>query len=224
MALTDFEGLRPSEVISRYGKCIELVPLDKHFNDISVGLYLKESIFTVWTFSNKPNTSDRIKAIRNQLIAIGGMSEVPGTDNQVRFECGSLHERPVKFLLNQSVGKAPDFAPSSGELVIKDSKSDLMINAAPFLREGSWFYRITTTGKAKNPSLRLRMILAGFSRYGEMDKIGDDEVAFECRNKHDGLMRLLMPYSRNISSVETMMAAEDMRGQMTTSTLGFSQT
>ena len=85
MALTDFEGLRPSEVISRYGKCIELVPLDKHFNDISVGLYLKESIFTVWTFSNKPNTSDRIKAIRNQLIAIGGMSEVPDTDNQVRF-------------------------------------------------------------------------------------------------------------------------------------------
>ena len=64
----------------------------------------------------------------------------------------------------------------------------------------------------------------GIRDSGEMDKIGDDEVAFECRDQHDGLMRLLMPYSRNISSFETMMAAEDMRGQMTTSTLGFSQT
>ena len=99
-----------------------------------------------------------------------------------------------------------------------------MISANPYRREESWIYKIATSGNAKNPSMRLRMIMAGFSRYGEMDKVEDDEVAFECRNKHDGLMRLLMPYSRNISSVETMMAAEDMRGQMTTSTLGFSQT
>ena len=68
------------------------------------------------------------------------------------------------------------------------------------------------------------MIVAGFSKYGDMDKLGDNEVAFACRGSHDELMRLLMPYSRNISSVETMMAAEDMRGQMNTSTLGFSQT
>ena len=54
--------------------------------------------------------------------------------------------------------------------------------------------------------------------------MGDQEVAFECRNNHDELLRILLPYSRNVSSVETMMQAESMRGQMTTSTLGFSQT
>ncbi len=37
-------------------------------------------------------------------------------------------------------------------------------------------------------------------------------------------MRILLPYSRNISAVEGMMEAEAMRGQMTTGTLGFSQT
>ena len=73
-------------------------------------------------------------------------------------------------------------------------------------------------------AMRLRMIVAGFSKYGEMDKMGDQEVAFECRNNHDELLRILLPYSRNVSSVETMMQAESMRGQMTTSTLGFSQT
>ena len=30
-----------------------------------------------------------------------------------------------------------------------------------------------------------------------------------------------MPYSRNVSSVESMMEAEALRGQMTTGTLGF---
>ena len=49
-------------------------------------------------------------------------------------------------------------------------------------------------------------------------------LPFACGMPHDALMRVLLPYSRNISSVETMMAAEALRGQMTTGTLGFSQT
>ena len=57
-----------------------------------------------------------------------------------------------------------------------------------------------------------------------MDKVSDSEVMFPCGARHDGLMRLLLPYSRNISSVEGMMAAEALRGQMTTGTLGFSTT
>ena len=64
----------------------------------------------------------------------------------------------------------------------------------------------------------------GLRVYGEMDKISDTEMTFPCGQRHDELMRLLMPYSRNISSVEGMMAAEALCGQMTTGTLGFSQT
>ena len=57
-----------------------------------------------------------------------------------------------------------------------------------------------------------------------MDKVSDTQVMFPCGARHDELMRLLLPYSRNISSVEGMMAAEALRGQMTTGTLGFSVT
>jgi hypothetical protein len=35
------------------------------------------------------------------------------------------------------------------------------------------------------------------------------------------MLRVLLPYSRNISSVESMLEAEALRGQMTTGTLGF---
>ena len=36
------DRLRPAEVIERYGQCLELVPLDRRFHDISVGLYVKD--------------------------------------------------------------------------------------------------------------------------------------------------------------------------------------
>ena len=54
-----------------------------------------------------------------------------------------------------------------------------------------------------------------------MEKVSDTEVAFPCGQRHDELIRLLMPYSRNISAVENMLDSEALRGQLTTGTLGF---
>ncbi len=218
--------LRPAEVIERFGQCLELVPLDRHFHDISVGLYVKHGVCTVWTFSQREGVEDRIREIRDQMIALGGMEGVGNTHNQVRFPCGQLHQRTLRFVMSQAVGKAPDYAPPQGELSIQDSKSALTIHAE--LSEGhdgdkSAVYNVSLEGQARNAAMRLRLVLAGFTRYGEMEQVGESGVAFACGMPHDALMRVLMPYSRNISSVETLMAAEAMRGQMTTGTLGFSQ-
>ena len=210
------------EALERFGRCLELVPMDTNFQNISVGLYVKEGICTVWSFSGKPGTASRLERIRDQLVALGGMEPVAGSGNQARFGCGYLHERPVKFLMSQAVGKAPDFAPPQGEMSIKDSRSPLTIRVEGYQQGYRWVYRVSGEGDAPNPAMRLRMVVAGFLRYGEMDKVSDAEVAFPCGQRHDALMRLLLPYSRNISSVEGMMAAEALRGQMTTGTLGFS--
>ena len=220
------ERLRPAEVLEHYGQCLELVPLDRRFHDISVGLYVKDGVCTIWTFSQREGVEDRIREIRDQLIALGGMEPVGDSHNQVRFPCGELHQRALRFVMSQAVGKAPDYAPPQGELSIQDSKSALTIRAALSDREsnGRAVYDVSLEGEARNAAMRLRMVLAGFTRYGEMGQVGDSGVAFACGMPHDALMRVLMPYSRNISSVETMMAAEALRGQMTTGTLGFSQT
>ena len=220
------DRLRPVEVIKRYGQCLELVPLDRRFHDISVGLYVKDDICTIWTFSQREGVEDRIREIRDQMIALGGMEPVGNTHNQVRFPCGLLHQRTLRFVMSQAVGKAPDYAPPQGALSIQDSKSALTIHAE--LSDGSdvgrAVYDVSLEGEARNASMRLRMVLAGFTRYGEMEQVGESGVAFSCGMAHDAMMRVLLPYSRNISSVETMMAAEALRGQMTTGTLGFSQT
>ena len=141
-----------------------------------------------------------------------------------QFPCGYMHVRPVKFLMSQAVGKAPDYAPPQGEMTIKDSKSALMLTVTGQEQDGKWIYKVAGEGEAPRPEIRLRMVVAGFVRYGEMEKVSDTEMVFPCGQRHDGLARLLMPYSRNISSVESMMATEALRGQMTTGTLGFSQT
>jgi hypothetical protein len=211
-----------SSKLQEIGSCIELVPTDPNFNNVSVGLYIKEGVLTVWSFSRADGIRDRLRTIRDQMVRLGDLLPVEDTDNQLRFPCGVIHERPVKFLLTQAVTKAPDFTHPKGPMTIKDSKSALMLTVTGVSNDSEYIYRVSGEGEVRNAALRLRMIVAGFVRYGEMDKVGDTEVAFPCRQRHDGLVRLLMPYSRNISAVESMLEAEATRGQMTTSTLGFS--
>ena len=40
-----------SERLKEIGTCLELVPMDPHFKNVSVGLYYKDGICTVWSFS-----------------------------------------------------------------------------------------------------------------------------------------------------------------------------
>ena len=217
---------RPSvaQVIEEYGKCLELVPMDPHFHGISVGLYLKDGVCSLWSFSGKPGVEERIAAIRDQFVALGGLTPIDGTHNQSKFLCGDLRLRALRFLLAQAGGKSPDFSPEGDGLSIRDTRTKLTLSVTGRESAGRCIYEISGAGEAPSIPARLRMVVAGFVRYGEMEKVGDAEVAFPCGQRHDPLMGILMPYSRNISAVENMMEADAIRGQMTTSTLGFSQT
>ena len=214
---------RVAQVIEEYGKCIELVPMDPYFHNISVGLYLKDGVFTVWSYSGKPGVRERISNIRDGFVALGGMAPTPDSDIQFRSPCGRLHLRALGFLLAQIVGKNPDFSPPTGDLTIRDTKTRLTLNVTGKPVDDRWVYQVTADEEARSAAARLRLVVAGFVRYGEMEKVGDHEVAFPCGHRHDELMRILLPYSRNVSAVENMMEADALRGQMTTGTLGFAQ-
>lgn len=72
--------------------------------------------------------------------------------------------------------------------------------------------------------MRVRAVTQGFVRYGEMEKVGDDAVAFHHGGRRDGMVRIVLPYARNITGTADTLEAEALRGQMTTGTLGFAQT
>ena len=213
---------RVVEVIDRIGKCVELVPLDPNFHDISVGLYVKNGTATVWTFNQKSGVEKRITEIRDQLVGLGGMESVENTHNQVRFECGQIHRRPLKFLTMQAVERPPDYRIPVGP--VKDLRSPLNLSlvSSQSQENGAWVYRVDATGEARNRDSRIRAVLKGMVRYGDMGRAGEDGVSFDCKHRHDLLTRLVLPFARNLSGVEDMLDEAAMRGQMTTGTLGFS--
>ena len=210
---------RAAAVLERIGHCVELVPLDPNFHEITVGLYVKDGVATVWTFSGKPGVAERVEAIRGQLVALGGMTAVEGTHDRVKYDCGQLHERPLKFLVKQAVEKPADHTLPVGR--VKDLRSPLMLNIEGSEEDGRWVYRVNAEGEARNEAARLRAVTGGLVRYGDMEKVGADAAGFACGYRHDELARLVLPFARNVSQVEDMLAADALRGQMTTGTLGF---
>jgi len=116
-----------TDILERYGNCLELVSMDTSFHDISVALYVKDGVCTVWTFSQREGVQERIERIRDNIIDLGGLEPVEGTRNQVRFGCGHLHVRPLRFLMSQAVGKARDYAQPGGDMTIKDTKTKLIL-------------------------------------------------------------------------------------------------
>ena len=119
----------------------------------------------------------------------------------------------------QAVERPPDYALPQGG--VKDLRSPLMLGFETSEADGRWVYLITGQGDAPNKAERLRAVTGGYVRYGEMEKVGDDGLAFPCGYRHDKLALVILPYARNVSQVEDMLAAEALRGQMTTGTLGF---
>ena len=184
------ERLRVADVIQKYGRCLELVPMDPHFHDVSVGLYVKDGTCTVWTFSRKPGVRQRIRKIRDQIVALGGLVPVEGTQDQARWSCGYFHVRPAKLLIAEAVSKSPGYAPAQGEMSLRDTRTDLIFSVAGREEDGRWVYQISGEGEAPNIPMRLRAMVTGFARYGEMEKVSDTEMTFPCGRRHDMLRRM----------------------------------
>ena len=214
--------LRVTEVVERYGRCLELVPMDPHFHNISVGLYARDGVATVWTFSRRKGVQARIGRIRDQLVELGGMVPVEDSHDRVAFPCGYMHVRPLKFLMMQAVERAPDYTLPDG--AVKDTRSSLMLSVSGTESGGRWVYRVSAEGEAPNVPARLRALVAGFKRYGEAEGVADSDVAFPCGHRHDRLAQLILPYARNVSAVEDMLESSALRGQLTTGTAGFTPT
>jgi hypothetical protein len=54
-----------------------------------------------------------------------------------------------------------------------------------------------------------------------MERVDNTSVKFSNGEKLDNLVRLILPYARNITGTQDMLDADSIKGQMTTNTLGF---
>ena len=68
--------MRPHEVIEKYGNCLELISMDPFFHEITVGLFIKDSILTVHSYSNKEGVDERLTQIRDRIVLFGGAKPI----------------------------------------------------------------------------------------------------------------------------------------------------
>ena len=125
-------------------------------------------------------------------------------------------------MIKLAVEKPADHKHPDGVISIKDLRSPLTLIINSSDDNGRTIYEVTTTGEFKNPELRKRATIQGLVRYGNMEKIDNTKVMFPGGYRRDKLIRIILPYARNITGTQDMLDADSMKGQMTTNTLGFS--
>ena len=65
-----------SQILSRLGRCLELIPIDPYGDEMSVGFYEKEGTITVWSFKEGNEISTRLEEIRNRIVVFRHIYDV----------------------------------------------------------------------------------------------------------------------------------------------------
>ena len=212
-----------AEQIEKLGHCIELVSIDPHFHDVSIGLFIKDGLMTVWSFSKHEGIAGRIEQIRDRCTRLGDVTVVDGTTDQLRLTSDLYLDRALRFMFIAAVEKDPARELPSGRITTPDTKTKLLfvINGAE--EDGKYVYTISAEGKSDRADLRVRATVGGFVRYSDCERVDKNKFAFPDGKRYDSFARLILPLARNVSAVESQLAASELEGQMTTQTLGFSQ-
>lgn len=217
------ERPRVIDKVKRLGHCIELVSIDPHFHDISVGLFNKDGILTISSYSTIDGIEQRIEQIRDRCTVLGDVEPVEGATDQLRLISDLYLDRALRFMFIAAVEKNPDIAMPSGAITAPDTKTKLTFLVEGSEEGGQFVYTVSAQGDADRPEMRVRAVVGGFMRYSGCVRVDKDKFAFPDGKKYDNFARLILPLARNVSAVEAQLEQNELEGQMNTQTLGFAQ-
>jgi len=127
------------------GRRIELVPMDPHFHDISVGLYCQEKVdgpaYLVHTYSGIDGIEGRMAFIINAMCVLGGMEKT--ADGFLQFPCRQAHGLAIKRIFLEACKLTPGDVLEPRPLHILDKKTGLEIHVAS---QGDGVYQVTAEG------------------------------------------------------------------------------
>ncbi|UCD68002.1 MAG: hypothetical protein JSW48_14595 [Betaproteobacteria bacterium] len=184
------------------GKRIELVSMDPHFHDISIGLYEQQHqgkpVYLVHTYSHKEGTEKRINFVVETMKTFGGLESAD--DGLLQFPCGEQHALAIKRVFLDSCKVAPQSNATAHPLRIHDKKSGCDVTAESL---GNGEYRLQTEGDPGDGPRRIAAIARGLAKLGEMETYDDqiDKVTFACGQSHDALIGLLLIRAPNVRAV-----------------------
>lgn len=191
------------------GRRIELIPIDPHFHDITIGLYCQQiadattgtdfPVFLVHTYSQITGATERIQEIVQAMQILGDMLTTP--DGLLHFPCKHIHEAACRRVFLEACKLASNTDIEPRPLNILDKKSRLTITVDSI---GDGIYQVSANGEGRGATRRISAIAGGLIKLGEMEEVetdNNDTVSFACGHSHDALVGLLLIRAPNVRVV-----------------------
>jgi hypothetical protein len=182
---------------------VELVSMDRHFHDISVGLYVRdtdgEPVGTVHSYSGRDGVRERLRAIAATVATLGGL-EVREDGVSLRFPCSTWHGTAAKRLFLEACKQDPSEPVEPKPLEGPDSRTEQTIRIEP-LGEGA--YEVHADNVAEGEQSRAPAIGRAMAKLAELDADEGDRVVvrFPCGQDHPELIGLLLGRAQNLRAV-----------------------
>jgi hypothetical protein len=191
------------------GRRIELVSMDPHFRDITIGLYERrregQPEYRAHSYSGFEGTRERVDFVMRALEILGGLEQVGGW---LRFRCGAGHQLAIRRAFLEACKMRPDAALEPRPLTVLDKKLNRTITVTS-LTPG--LYEVSTDGPQDSSASRVDAITNGLKKLAEIEFVAGEphRVKFACNQPHDVLMGLLLPRALNVRAIlrEDEMAA-----------------
>ena len=182
---------------------IELLPMDPHCQNISLGLYRRSCggipEVKVHTYSNVEQAAGRVAFIRQALIQMLGLVKSPDNPEWLRFTCRTMHERALKraFLDLCKIETGAPLTPKP--LTAFDKKADCNLTVVN-LADG--LYEIKCEQPTEAGAKRAAALARGFIKLFEIEAGdgGKNRIVFPCRTNHDPIIGALMYRAQNVRS------------------------
>lgn len=191
--------------IADLGYRIELISMDPHFHDISIGLNEQRDAagqprYLVHTYSERKGAKERIDFVVEAMRTLGGLEECGNGARYLRFPCGAAHRQACKRTFLEACKLESGSALTVRPLSIFDKKLDGEVFVES---EGAGAYRLSAEGNDERKERRLTAIAGGLIKLAEVQPRGEqgDSVAFECGQEHDALVGLLLARALNVRAV-----------------------
>ncbi len=189
------------------GQRVELVSMDAHCQNITIGLYQQSGrSYLVHTFSGKTGAAERIDFVKRAMATLGEMQTAPADSGHLRFPCGDSHLMAVRRLFLEAVK-----LPSSEEcpvrpLFIFDRKSNEEVRVRSL---GSGAYEVEAGPRAE-------AVAGGLAKLGHLNAAegATTRVYFPCGQSHDALIGLLLYRALNVRAAVREMELAASRGML----------
>lgn len=177
--------------------------MDRHFHDISVGLYVRdtggEPVGTVHSFSGRDGVRERLEAIASTVATLGGL-EVREDGVSLRFPCSTWHGTAAKRLFLEACKQDPAEPLEPKPLEAPDSRTEQRIRIEPL---GDGAYEVIAEGVAEGEQSRAPAIARAMAKLAQLEADEGERaiVRFPCGQGHDELIGLLLVRAQNLRAV-----------------------